>query len=146
MILGFLIGQNINRDLDKKEKLISTFLRDFFLISYLAASRPILCHWRGDSINHSMLIIHCVCLTLFWVGFLDLGFFVFVFVFFGGGQNCLPSALTSDRENLESRNFVIIYNIVCAFRMYKKIFINISIVLITSPNIDSTTRCSCEIQ
>lgn len=55
-------------------------------------------------------------LILLWVGFLNLAF-----VFDGG------SILTFDWEKLESRNFVITYNTIYPFKLYKNIFADISI-------------------
>ena len=65
-----------------------------------------------------------------------------------GGQKCpifltpFPT-LTSIWEKLESWNFVIIYTIMYAFAMHKKIF---ECFLMPLLNLDSTTGCSHEIQ
>ena len=46
---------------------------------------------------------------------------------------------------ISSRDFVIIYTIMYAFKIDKKIFADISIFLMMSSNIDFTTGCKREI-
>lgn len=80
------------------------FPRHFFLISYLATPKPLLGHWRGDSLNHSMCIIPWACLALLRVGFLDFFVFVFVIIFEERGKNflSLPSQI---EKNLSHKNW-----------------------------------------
>ena len=82
-------------------------------------------------------------LALFWVSFLDL-------VFGCEARLNLPfsttTILTSDWDKLESWNFVITYTIMFYFKIYKKIFTDMSIFLMTLWNIDFPTRYGSQIQ
>ena len=63
----------------------------------------------------------------------------------GGGKTALPP-LISEWEKLEPGNFIIMYTIMYAYKIYKKFFIDINIFLITSSNTDFTIRRRHETQ